>query len=1636
MRLANIRFSDWDEGTHHDTLEDDDGYLRLSGMATSGYWEVFVDLLGDSYSTIKTSSPLHPRMANYYHGQASELADEEDDPETEEDEFLDSAVDSLNWGDIVILDCPADPSDTDDYDVQICSRLASARMLYLRITPSQFSDYLSEAPTLLDEIVKNIYPHGIFLDEYGSEEGVSSEEREAMGVLVHERLLFRIWTGDDPSDFVDEYDRISTTNDFLLLKDFFASYDLDATVSQLEDAEVFPGQLIAEAPSGLDFIRVWTMATLGGVKYLADASRTENSIVGWPNIYCGSSWEDSEVQVDEGTPSRMSDTGTLTWDYRGYPIYNDESCRADIIRLWVRNHTNYYGQSSSITIAQMNESGEYETDSDPYEALPSYPTDLDDVNRYIRIRINLETDDTTFTPTVEYADVQIKYLPGLVSNFFTSTQRMTKKFPRWMAIRELESDINSLPESLGGKILNFAAGEDLSSGWEDYFWAQAQKNPASLDLAQMAWCWRVPRGINELYSLEATLGEQTISPILCNSTEEFLASLEWEDTCLWSTYGSLYFNRRYDSVEVNGEEVELEDFQVPNSLDSWGTMLDLPRLRLEDNVSYYRRIYDVCVNLPTADLEGLKRGLQRELALCSQPEAWGSSPELWGTTPEIWGSTPLGSTPYFGCTPDIIELHTLGPGDEEWFDEMGFATERLKHWIAGINKRAGITFDTMRSGKVTWDMAGPNGEAIGYLPLRFDASPTMPFGWYGSTPWQYSSTPWWEVGSTPPATPFIYRDGVLEYGVGDGNDLLVARPAPSAAPENFVLSVYVDGVFIDAYTYHPAVEIPWQARGMAEVDVYDPQPQTWYLTLFASEAATPDGDPTNWSYYSTLSGNTIYDPKSKFFDGTPAATPENLNLETFNLLSYSGPSGPAYSDTWGWDPSTPNPVDVTSYSLYNGEWSGSGWNPGTNNSSVDVWWTTLDGTPVGAEGTGVTVDLRDGATPLGDIRVASTNIGSFLYDQDYYTDYGSTPPSSPPVPFGPLARYGRVVVNGVALGSVPATPGKHDVTIWAPIFVFHPSCRNFTWQIAPSAEDALGNVIGYSIDGEFNPSATTDVSVDPAGATPYDEMTSSATFSSDYAITLLKEIPWTSEGSVDVEGQLYSEYNPKIWSAKKLLTPDDFSMTEFHFPHRFRVIPSSPDMISAWLDDDNALALDEATEATPLEVMLFAKMKDYGSLEWNPRIHSGFFYMPHNERYLYADCRQETFTSCDEEDYSVTLSSIPNAGAPVIVLDNLGRSWRKITSWDYEDGIPTMVNTIQQEMYGTDTDTLYAAYRGIADVVVTDQSVYPIEEFNEVSDFTVEDNRLVFLNDYVTDSNHLYSVSYIPEQSFHIDTQYEDSGAQKAKLYLSQDFSEAGISEITVFYEGSAANRFYTENSIRLSPLLTYWQRAFIFMQGTEQECTEVRLFASPGEVSANGLDWSIIHVVSLDADQNPVANVPILLSADLGTLASTALVTNEEGFAVTTWTSPDGLSATPEEYATIETVGETPDAYTTIALTSPVERGYSIDARTASGVRTLMSDGISVQQIIITVLDEDMEPVSGVSVSKSLWTNTSPVAATPDVSVVGDTNDKGMLLDSITSDDEQRQVFVVYYLTSDETISDSISWTEYEVFNYPESVM
>lgn len=193
--------------------------------------------------------------------------------------------------------------------------------------------------------------------------------------------------------------------------------------------------------------------------------------------------------------------------------------------------------------------------------------------------------------------------------------------------------------------------------------------------------------------------------------------------------------------------------------------------------------------------------------------------------------------------------------------------------------------------------------------------------------------------------------------------------------------------------------------------------------------------------------------------------------------------------------------------------------------------------------------------------------------------------------------------------------------------------------------------------------------------------------------------------------------------------------------------------------------------------------------------------------------------------------------------------------------------------------------------VSTDHSVYL--PYGDVYDVTVKHEELVLSADEFSSTNRIeiYDaavetgdmvwVEYTPRYSYYVDNSVVDlnAGRQRSLVVFDRDSNLAGVTEYEIVYEGSYYDpAAYVD--LALNPLYTSQSEGFLFISHNEYPLTQVKLSISPSTLVADGEDYAMVTINTLDNMGNPKPYRSIALSTTFGEFDHTEVITDQDGFA------------------------------------------------------------------------------------------------------------------------------------------------------------
>lgn len=1072
---------------------------------------------------------------------------------------------------------------------------------------------------------------------------------------------------------------------------------------------------------------------------------------------------------------------------------------------------------------------------------PTNNIDLIDAFRYVYFRLyNVNTPNIAFSADML---VRIEIDQPVIAPLYRRTKQVLDKLPEWMAMRELDNvpatPSLGVPTTVGGTLVNAAAGEWLEELANDLTILDLQKWINTADLNQLAWVYRkdnVPQFVWEV------VGDGTVLSRAFD-LEEFYEALEDEPIFYWDEVAQTIYTRQdYTWLVINQEEAATPSGLFPHHVWNWfddiGLLVDLKRNHLEDNATFRLRILDVHINKPGVGAESFKRALRREL-------------NIWS----VYGSTP--NSDYLGATPIVLEMSDIEQ-DSIYITPEGLPTERFTKLVANLAIDYPTTWGYFYWDQAFWDIGGPEHEGYNVLPNRFDATP-LP-------------------------------DQHTQSGVGFGNDLFVYRPDAVTGPHQFEATLKVRGRQRSDIEQHTDVEFMVNVWGRADKEVWDnPEISVWLTIdlytlegkhfIYSFEAtATSDADADNPTgtiesavYYDIFEedGISYLDWKEFGTELTPDqfATPVVISIDTVDEIYLT-------EGRWDWDLATPALTDFTS-------------------DQYEAWFSDDDAEVLHTSGTPTQI-----FSPIGPVivfRSLETSTAPGYWESEkisYWINLNGVLPDQteedfvltlPPIVWDPAldATPTREYIIEIITYSEDATPEPGAYALDANGDRFFIDTSYIELDGSTAWADGIQTV----------PDGTTEVTFSTLDGAEYPIQDGSLWTLFEYE----QLVPF--EGMVDENGPWRNNVVPSPGNTNYNWKVAELARSDFGIPDDVDYVPtwigvdSSDPQVIVWLENNTIVPVVEAESAINYPAnaieefedggvygfesfMVKARLKPDPAPPWNPQVNSGWFYEQQQEYYLYAG-RSEAVVSGAS---SVILQGVSHQGAPIIVWTDEATP-RLLRQVAFHDATPTLTLTHTETLPGNGTDTLYLAYPDVYGITVTEH--YSEDAIGADSSVTSNAVQLAV----TTEKEKLYDVTYTVNNSFYAEMNYDDNGVKKTRLVFDQS------GDYVVNFETSILNPA-TPVDLPLSPLYSSLPEGFIYISHDEYPLDDIQVFMSPSRITANGTDYMQITIRSVDNYGNPKGNQSFTLSTDFGTLDDTSIVTDRDGFAsaiLTAGSSPPG---------------------------------------------------------------------------------------------------------------------------------------------------
>lgn len=846
---------------------------------------------------------------------------------------------------------------------------------------------------------------------------------------------------------------------------------------------------------------------------------------------------------------------------------------------------------------------------------PGYVIFITDSPRYAFFQIDWNVSSDISENTCElFVRIEIDS-PG-VTAYFAETMKLQNKLPEWMAMREYDpedplNELKATPESIGGKFLNAVAGEWLSDIKGKVTYTQFQSFIETVDLTQKAWVYQTNGVPVNIYSIEG----DGIQLARVSSIGEFYTATDEEDVFFWNEGSrSIFSNKNYTSLIINGDEYPQSLYQVWNVVDDIGVTVDLFRLRSETNENFKYRILDVYKNRPGVSPEAFKKALRREL-------------NLW----KYYGATP--NQDYLGATPEVLELSDLEL-NPEFFDYDGMPTDKFLSLVDKLAVAYPMTWGYFKFGKAFWDSDGLDHEGFQSLPRRFDATP---------------------VG-----------EGHIDSGVGDGNDLYIMKPGEYTGAREFTAKFKIRGRSRQTRLEYTSLVMEANIYGLADDVVYSNDTFTGNYTL----ELTIGGVEYYYNFTMTAKNNQNYWQSTPSFESYATFSWLNENLLTNYAMVLRRKSNDA--EYVGATPSQAAASDITEVTIEPGHWSvtGATYEDAPSSSDYRLWFSDNNASKMGqGGGSFLTISNFDvsGRNPLIVLESLHANNTGTIADAWRSTPFrysirmNGAPPANgvkdfvigtPQIPWPSSTSNRRYVVevltsDGSQYGAYTESSSGADVFVPVAIISVNGSS---TWTSGTQSFSSATTTLTFSTGTNASYPTTAPVWA------PF-EATQIVPFSG----TVDENGPWRHG-----EPQFYG-------NTSYVLDYFNLNRSDFNVPNTgdfmvtwIGISDVSDSQIIVWTETNTVKPLVvDPTETHLLDypensieeehdvpsgeyqynsVVVKARYKPGVVEEWYPKAYSGYFYDDVDEYYMYADRQVQSATS----NYTI-LPGLNRLGAPVIV---------------------------------------------------------------------------------------------------------------------------------------------------------------------------------------------------------------------------------------------------------------------------------------------------------------------------------------------------------------------------------------------------
>lgn len=1103
----------------------------------------------------------------------------------------------------------------------------------------------------------------------------------------------------------------------------------------------------------------------------------------------------------------------------------------------------------------------------------------------IELEIFTETLNTSDLGLLFYLEIGIHDPISPVAS--EHARNILKRFPTWTDMfADSENPATPslfVPSSTAGKFLTALVQENLDNFDNELNLYDINHYISSADENMLAWAYvsyDVPVNILKVTGDDIPL-------IQMDSLASFYRCQSTDYVYYYSQANKQIISmREFSSLKINDTVHDQYPLHVPNNFDEFGARVGLPRLLLESNARYKKRILDVALNYPAAHIEGFKRTVRREL-------------DIW----KAYGLEP--DSNYLGATPDVIEISDMEK-TTPWFTPSGKPLKPFVDLIESINEKYPSNIGYVRWEEGYWDYGGMDGEGISSIPAIYDT--------------QTSSSPQY-----------------YQFGVGDYADAKLMLEAEEKATTSFSGYVSISGVYEDGIeeVYAPIkVDYSWYLSYLKRVPDYMAGRRKSGITQDVGVGLTYEISMATHNFYATPSTfyvNLNYLTRDDFYVGNrfpqnhPSSPEFNLikifnddgytvstlqfKDKIYNNLYYNASSSPSVN--------TINFDDVDSVKIV---FSNGGWNYVTQ--AYDKSLATANYRAAFSKSTPSTTYYTEPyymqqaqlASPThftyrdANIRIGSTVYSTkvenfntqtitssfFLNENNNLTQSGTQnytmqinslvdrlilPPEATPQylyidnvkPIGLTYFNGDTLTSDIYGGAVINPDDNERYLV--------PSSPNITYKSYNSSGAEIASP-------DYFDSATINYYATPS------YLTFESASNNFYPIYFTKYSSFTSQttpqifsGYIDSLDNVYENseaaenlfFNSDDFLKRIYLSKDSFGLnSETSYIVKDVQLISDTQYIEPYVNDKNSLIIDinnAFSDNLNIDVDVRVARDVQQVVQNNPAIHTGWLYLNENEYYVYSNPVTDSATG---RFFSLPISKYPRSGAPIIV--SVGEEqYRNIL---FEDAATpgNIVFNNTEEVYGNISNSIYLAYENAENISVTD-SYTGVKLFDNLSTSTNELHCFSAATPAVYGRK--YNVNYDVRNAWYVDKNIynQNTESYNSSIYFSSTPNTDQVYSIT--YETSLNDNTHSID-LSLLPSLNPIDEGFVYISKADYQFANAKAILSPANISNLQDDLMYLTIISYDENNNFKPGQTFHVYGDIVSATPAYVTTNDNGIGKT----------------------------------------------------------------------------------------------------------------------------------------------------------